>query len=76
MSRRDNGQSTRLLSPLVLQLVGLAILVAAAAFWAITERESALFVGAALTLIGVGSYERTVAKLRERLDAQRNGGER
>lgn len=51
------------------------MLVATALFWALTDRESALFVGAALTLIGVGSYERTVAQLRERLDERRNGGE-
>lgn len=68
--------SPRLLSPLVLQVTGLVLLVGTALFWGATGRESALFVGAALTLIGVGSYERTVARLLERLRESPNGGSR
>lgn len=41
----------------LLQLLGVVLLVAAAVFWAVTGHESALFVGAAMTLIGLGAYQ-------------------
>lgn len=65
MRRRDNADP--LLSPRILQLTGLALLIGTALFWGATGRESALLVGAALSLIGLGSYERAAAQLRDRL---------
>lgn len=62
----------RLISPRVLQVVGLVMLVGAFGFWAYSGRESALLVGAALSLIGLGSYEKAAAQLRDKL----NGGKR
>jgi hypothetical protein len=45
------------LSPRILQLLGVALLVASAAFWAVTGKQSALFMAAAMSLIGLGSYQ-------------------
>jgi disulfide bond formation protein DsbB len=44
------------LPPRVLQLFGVLLLVAFAAFWAITGRESVVLVGAAMSLILLGAY--------------------
>ncbi len=44
------------LPPRLLQSVGVVLLVAAAIFWAVTGHQSALLVGAALSLIGLGAY--------------------
>lgn len=41
----------RFLSPIVVQLIGAALVIVGFVFWIFTERESALFVGAGLTLI-------------------------
>lgn len=48
--------SDRYLSPIVLQLVGVALLLGSAGFWAVTGRESVLLMGAAMSLIGLGAY--------------------
>jgi hypothetical protein len=48
----------RYLPPRLLQLVGLALLLGFAVFWALTGRESVLLVGAAGSLILLGGYER------------------
>lgn len=44
------------LPPRVLQIVGLALLVGAAVFWAYTGRESLLLMSAAMTLIAGGTF--------------------
>ena len=48
--------SERYLSPVLLQLLGVALLVGSAVFWAATGRESVLLMGAAMSLIGLGAY--------------------
>jgi hypothetical protein len=48
--------SERYLSPVLLQLLGVALLVGSAVFWAVTGRESVLLMGAAMSLIGLGAY--------------------
>jgi hypothetical protein len=57
-------QHQDLLPPRVLQVAGLILLFASAGFWAISGSESALLVGAALSLIGLGSYSQAVSTLR------------
>lgn len=44
------------LSPRTVQLVGLALLVGSAVFWAITGRQSVELVSAAMSLIGLGAF--------------------
>lgn len=46
----------RYLSPIVLQLIGVALLVGSAIFWGLSGRESVLLMGAAMSLIGLGAY--------------------
>lgn len=60
----------RYLPPRVLQVVGVVLLVAFAAFWAATGRESVLLVGAAGSLILLGGYDRA----RQALEEQVKGG--
>lgn len=45
------------LPPRLLQAIGILLLVAFAAFWALTGRESVLLVGAAGSMILLGRYE-------------------
>lgn len=47
----------------LLQLVGLAVFIGSVVFWALTGRESTLFVSAAMSLILLGSYGRLVGAL-------------
>lgn len=54
-----NG-SKRYLAPKIIQGVGIALLIFAVATWALTDRQSALLVSAALSLIGVGTYQGAV----------------
>lgn len=44
------------LPPRLLQGIGLLLLIFAVGFWAVTGHQSALLVGAALSLIGLGAY--------------------
>lgn len=57
-------QQSELLPPRVLQAAGLVLLFASAIFWAVSGSESALLVGAALSLIGLGSYSQAVSTMR------------
>lgn len=54
------------LPPRLLQAAGLVLLFASFAWWIYSGNESALLVGAALTLIGVGSYSQAAQSLRRR----------
>jgi hypothetical protein len=54
------------LPPRILQGVGLVILIFAVGFWAVTGQQSALLVGAALSLIGLGAYGSAQNALKER----------
>jgi hypothetical protein len=46
----------RFLPPWFLQATGVGLLVGSVVFWAISGRQSELFVGAAMTLILLGAY--------------------
>jgi hypothetical protein len=58
------------LPPRILQATGLVILLFAVGFWAVTGQQSALLVGAALSLIGLGAYGTAQRNLK---DAVRRG---
>lgn len=45
------------LPAVALQLLGVVLLIGSVVFWAVTGHESALFVGAAMSLIGLGAYQ-------------------
>lgn len=47
----------RYLSPIILQGLGAVLIIAAFVFWAVTARESALLIGAAISLIGGGAAQ-------------------
>lgn len=51
------------LMPRTVQIIGLVVFILAAAFWALTDKESALIMGFATSLIGLGAYSRTVDHL-------------
>lgn len=59
-----NGQD--LLPPRLLQAAGLALLFGSFGWWVFSGHESALLVGAALSLIGLGSYSQAAQSLRRR----------
>lgn len=67
------GREQAYLPARVLQALGILLLVAAFVFWAFTGQESPLFVGAAMTLISIGSYQglRVSVKM-EREEAERD----
>jgi hypothetical protein len=48
-------------------LFGLLLILASAVFWAFTQRESALMVGAGITLSTLGYLQRTFEKAQDRL---------
>lgn len=63
-----NGQ--RYLTPRLLQVAGLVLLFACAVYWGLTGNQSSLFVGAALSLMGLGSVQdirEAAARERDRL---------
>jgi hypothetical protein len=64
------------LPPRVLQAVGLILLLAFAAFWAVTDRESVLLVGAAGSLILLGGYERTRMAMQDMLPTKQQPPDR
>lgn len=55
------------LSARTLQVCGLMLITGSAVFWAITGRESALFVGAGVTLATLGWIQRAFVTVQERL---------
>lgn len=61
----------RYLSPILLQLLGVALLVGSAVFWGVTGRESVLLMSSAMSLIGIGAY-RGVSNLLKRKDTERD----
>jgi hypothetical protein len=68
-----NGKDQRL-SPRLLQIVGIVMLLGAFAFWTVTGHQSALWVGAALSLIGAGELRRMVLWLLENMGPERPRG--
>lgn len=59
--------SAHYLPPFVLQVVGIAIIVGASAFWALTGHESVLIMGTGVTLTGIGAYSGLHVSLRKDL---------
>lgn len=59
------------LPAVALQLLGVLLLVGSVAFWAATGHESALFVGAAMSLIGLGAYQGLRITVRVEADKQK-----
>lgn len=62
-----------LLPPRLLQGAGLILLFASFGWWVYSGSESALLVGAALSLIGLGSYSQAAQSLRGRNGEGKNG---
>lgn len=60
------------LPAVALQLLGVILLVGSVVFWAATGHESALFVGASMSLIGVGAYQGLRITVRVEADKQKN----
>lgn len=58
----------RYLPAKILQIVGLMLLIGAAVFWALTGRESALLMSAAMSLILLGAYRSALNTLRRNTD--------
>jgi hypothetical protein len=56
------------LPPWLLQLLGVVVLVGSVVFWAITGRESVLFVSGALSLIGLGAYRAAVDSAKRKFE--------
>lgn len=63
--------SDRYLSPIILQGLGAVLIIAAFVFWALTDRESALLVGAAISLIGGGAAQGLRLRARDVAAAER-----
>lgn len=66
-----NGE--KYLPPRVLQVIGLIIFIGAVIFWAITGRESALLMSAAMSLILLGAYRNALSTLRRNTGGIDNG---
>lgn len=60
---RAEQPSDRYLAPRVIQGIGILLVVAFAVFWAVTGRESTLFVGVGLSLILLGGYDKAHREL-------------
>lgn len=66
------------LPPRLLQGVGVLLLIGSALFWGVTGHQSALLVGAALSLIGLGAYSGLHISIKQELsddeaDVSKNG---
>jgi hypothetical protein len=57
VTRRVPTTDTRYLSARLLQSVGVLLLLGSAIYWGVTGNQSSLFVGAAMSLIGIGAYQ-------------------
>ena len=55
------------LQPIILQIAGLLLLVAFVAIWVLTGNQSPLLVGAALTLVAVGSGTSAIITVRQEI---------
>lgn len=65
--RRRREPSPQQLSARTLQILGVVLIVGTAIFWAFTNRESALLMGAGITLATLGWLQRAFATFQERL---------
>lgn len=63
------------LQPIILQLAGLALLVAFVIIWALTGDQSPLLVGAALTLVAVGSGTSAIITVRQEIQVHDDPGQ-
>lgn len=57
--QRSSGQrsSGHYLRPSRIQAIGIGLIVAASIFWAVTERQSSLIIGAGLTMVLLGGTD-------------------
>ena len=58
------------LQPIILQVSGLLLLVAFVVIWALTGEQSPLLVGAALTLVAVGSGTSAIITVRQEIQVK------
>lgn len=65
--RPEASDPSRQLSARTLQVFGLLLILASAVFWAFTQRESALLVGAGITLSTLGWLQRAFTTAQEKL---------
>jgi hypothetical protein len=66
----NGGEYDKYLPARVLQVVGLVLLIAAAVFWAVTGRQSTLFMSASMSLILLGAYKNALTSLRRNGNGQ------
>jgi hypothetical protein len=61
MSGNSSGRrrlaEDKYLSPIILQSLGAVLVVVCVVFWMVTDRQSALLMSAALTLVGAGGLQ-------------------
>lgn len=62
------------LQPIILQIAGLLLLVTFVVFWVFTGEQSPLLVGAALTLVAVGSGTSAIVTVRQEIKVQDESG--
>lgn len=62
------------LQPIILQISGLLLLVAFVIIWATTGEQSPLLVGAALTLVAVGSGTSAIITVRQEIQVKDESG--
>lgn len=72
---RPQFSNGRYLPPWVLQAVGAVVFIAASVFWAVTGHQSALVMGAAIGLIGVGAYSGIHVSINQDRDRESHGSE-
>jgi hypothetical protein len=66
----------RYLPPWLLQVAGLLLIMGGAIFWAITGHQSALIVGAGLSLAALGAYSGLHVTVEKELEPNEEGGRR
>lgn len=67
------NKQTSYLSARILQVLGALLLIGSAVFWGLTGHQSSLFVGAAMSLIGLGSYQGL--RVSVRIERERTNGD-
>lgn len=67
-------KASEYLQPRILQIVGIIGFIAAMVFWIASGKQSALIMTSCLSLIGLGSYQKSVNKLTEVISERTNGG--
>jgi len=55
MAAKGHRRHALYLPPALVQVIGLLIVIGSAVFWAITGKQSALLIGAGMTMVSVGA---------------------